>query len=236
MKHFSLITFLVTTLILASCTNNNSNNTSSPTGTPTSTPNLAVASNDTIPSGTTEVSTESEVPEIEVPESEYPDVNSSEVGKVLEDKYYSIKSNKSLVQLRNDEESVLNILGKPIKETTPKQLGDGADTFSEMYSKTISYEGLSLRFLGMSEEELWLAEIEISSNKYQTSEGIKIGDSLNSLLNAYPNIKYKDTTIIEEKPNTKVYGFWQDYLGFFADFLIDENENIEEIHMYFVFD
>ena len=236
MKHFLLTSLLGTTLILASCTNNSSNNTSSPTATQTSTPNLAVASNDPIPSGTTEVSTGSVVPEIEVPESEYPDANSSVVGKVLEDKYYSIKSNKSLVQLRNNEKSVVNILGKPIKETTPKQLGDGADTFSEMYSKTISYEGLSLRFLGMSEEELWLAEIKISGNKYQTSEGIKVGDSLKSLLNAYPNIKYIDTTVIEEKPNSKVYGFWQDYLGFFANFIIDENDIIEEIHMYFVFD
>lgn len=232
MKHFLLTIFIVATIIIDGCTDNNSISTSSPTATPTSAPNLAFVSNDPIPPGTTEVSKEPEMSE-----SQYPDGNSSKVGKILEDRYYSIKLNKSRVQLTNDEKSVLKILGKPIKETKPKQLGDGADTFSEMYSKTIFYKGLSLRFLGMSEEKLWLEEMELSGDKYQTSEGIKVGDSLKSLLNAYPNIKYKETTIIKEKPNSKVYGFWQDYqVGYFADFIINENDIIEEIRMYFVFD
>lgn len=134
---------------------------------------------------------------------------------IQEDNYYSIKTDESsLIQLRNDEKSVREVLGKPLKETTPEPLGDGADTFSGMYSKTLEYDGLTLKLLGKSAEELWLSEIELSSNKYATSEGIKVGDSLNTLLNAYPNIKYLDTTVLENKPNSKVYGFRQGELGF----------------------
>ncbi|WP_182301389.1 hypothetical protein [Cohnella cholangitidis] len=88
----------------------------------------------------------------------------------------------------------------------------------------------------MTEDDLWLAEIVLTKNKYETSEGIKVGDTLNALINAYPNIKFSATTVIDEKPNSEVYEFFQDSLGFFAEFIIDENETIEEIHMYFLFD
>jgi|GEM_PF-3846425 len=232
MKYVLLITFFGITLLVAGCTDN----TSSATATPTSTLNTAEASNDPIPSETTELSIESEIPEHEVPESENPDTYFVEAGKILEDKYYSIKSNNTLVQLRLDEKSVLHTLGEPIKETTPQKLGAGADTFSEMYSKTTSYEGLSLLFLGMSEEDLWVTDIKVNGDKYQTSEGIKVGDSLKSLFNAYPNIQFMATIVIEEKPNSRVYRFWQDHLGFFAEFIVDENDIIEEIHMYYLFD
>ncbi|CAM4404643.1 hypothetical protein P4H42_21245 [Paenibacillus macerans] len=172
-----------------------------------------------------------------VPTSEITAPSNDPVPSIQEDNYYSIKTDESsLIQLRNDEKSVREVLGKPLKETTPEPLGDGADTFSGMYSKTLEYDGLTLKLLGKSAEELWLSEIELSSNKYATSEGIKVGDSLNTLLNAYPNIKYLDTTVLENKPNSKVYGFRQGELGFFADFVVDENEKIEAVHMYFVFD
>lgn len=163
-------------------------------------------------------------------------VSTPELGKVKEDKYYSIKYNQFLVQLRNDEKTVVNTLGVPTGASQVKQLGNGADTFSKMYSKDLYYDGLTLKFLGMEENNLWLSEIILDTNGYETSEGIKVGDHLEELKNAYPNIKYEDLKTIENKPKSKIYEYSQGDLGFFAEFIVDESEVIEEIHMYFLFD
>jgi hypothetical protein len=158
------------------------------------------------------------------------------LGIVKEDEYYSIKYNQSLVQLRNDEKSVAKILGDPIKASQARQLGEGADTFSEMYSKELYYEGLTLKLLGMEINNLWLSEIIIDERKYETSEGIQVGDTLDGLKNAYLNIKYTYLKIDEHKPNSRIYEYFQGELGFFAEFIINENDVIEKIHMYTLFD
>lgn len=163
-------------------------------------------------------------------------VSTPGLGNIKEDKYYSIKYNQSFVQLRNDEKTVVNILGDPNEVSQVKQLGDGADTFSDMYSKDLYYSGLTLKFLGMEESNLWLSEIILDKNEYETSEGIKVGDHLEKLKNAYPNIKYEDLKTIENKPNSKIYEYFQGDLGFFAEFIVDDSDVIEEIHMYFLFD
>lgn len=56
-----------------------------------------------------------------------PPVSTPELGNIKEDKYYSIKYKQSLVQLRDDEKTVVHILGEPDEASQVKQLGDGAD-------------------------------------------------------------------------------------------------------------
>ncbi|GGH60231.1 hypothetical protein GCM10008014_34570 [Paenibacillus silvae] len=165
-----------------------------------------------------------------------PPVSTPELGNIKEDKYYSIKYKQSLVQLRDDEKTVVHILGEPDEASQVKQLGDGADTFSDMYSKHLYYSGLTLKFLGMEKSSLWLSEIILDKNEYETSEGIKVGDHLEKLKNAYSNIKYEKLKTIDNKPNLKIYEYFQGDLGFFAEFIVNESDVIEEIHMYFLFD
>ncbi|MEF2965365.1 hypothetical protein V3851_05920 [Paenibacillus sp. M1] len=214
MRFFIVIGLVAVIMNLTGCSSNQktSNN-------PMPTPEAAGSFNNPVPTVT--------------PEGDKTD----ELGIVRDERFYSMKSkDSSLIQLKNDETSVQEALGQPLKKTSPQPLGDGADTFSKMLGKTLEYDGLSLKFLGKSAEELWLSEIEISKSEYETSEGIKVGDSLEALQSAYPSIKYMDTMLLEDKPNSKVYGFRQDELGFFADFIVDGNDQIEGIHMYFVFD
>lgn len=105
-----------------------------------------------------------------------------------------------------------------------------------MYSKHLYYSGLTLKFLGIEKSSLWISEIILDKNEYETSEGIKVGDHLEKLKNAYSNIKYENLKTIENKPNSKIYEYFQGDLGFFAEFIVNESDVIEEIHMYFLFD
>jgi len=222
MKITSLIIICLCILLTVGCTKIKDENSSITTTTPSierPTPSAISESNST-----------------EDVESTDQPVSFPELGIIKEDKYYSIKYNQSLVQLRDDEKTVVNILGEPNEASQAKQLGDGADTFSDMYSKNLYYSGLTLKFLGMEESNLWLSEIIFDNNEYETSEGIKVGDQLEKLKNAYPNIKYADLKTIDEKPNSKIYEYFQGDLGFFAEFIVDESEVIEEIHMYYLFD
>ncbi|WP_145412726.1 hypothetical protein [Paenibacillus xylanexedens] len=165
-----------------------------------------------------------------------PPVSTPELGNIKEDKYYSIKYKQSFVQLRDKEKTVVHILGEPEEASQVKQLGDGADTFSGMYSKNLYYSGLILKFLGVEKNSLWLSEIILDENEYETSEGIQVGDHLEKLKNAYSNIKYANLKRIDNKPNLKIYEYFQGDLGFFAEFIVNESDVIKEIHMYFLFD
>ncbi|GFN30454.1 hypothetical protein [Paenibacillus xylaniclasticus] len=234
MRSALLISMLGAALFLSGC----ANNSSSTTAAPNSALNSAESSIQPEASDLTEGSLQSPTVEPEAEQLDDHALQPIEAGKILEDQYYSIKpiSNDSRVQLRDDEDTVVNTLGSPIEETAPKKLGEGADTFSEMYQKTVSYEGLTMQFLGMDQDKLWLAGMKMDGDQYQTSEGIKVGDHLQSLLDAYPNISHKVDMVIEEKPNARVYSFWQDDLGFIAEFIVNDQDIVEEIQMYYLFD
>ncbi|KAA8787548.1 hypothetical protein ABIE27_003697 [Paenibacillus sp. 4624] len=222
MKIISSIIICVILLLIVGCSDFKEENSS------------ITATNPSIESPTTIANSESDSTEEAV--STDPPVSTLELGNIKEDKYYSIKYKQSLVQLRDDEKTVVHILGEPDEASQVKQLGDGADTFSGMYSKDLYYSGLTLKFLGMEKSSLWLSEIILDKNEYETSEGIKVGDHLDKLKNAYSNIKYENLKTIENKPNLKIYEYFQGDLGFFAEFIVDESDVIEEIHMYFLFD
>ncbi|WP_427051603.1 hypothetical protein [Paenibacillus sp. TC-CSREp1] len=222
MKIISPIIICVILLLIVGCSDFKEKNSSIP------------ATNSSIEPPTTIANTESDSTEEAV--STDPPVSTPELGNIKEDKYYSIKYKQSLVQLRDDEKTVVHILGEPDEASQVKQLGDGADTFSGMYSKDLYYSGLTLKFLGMEKSSLWLSEIILDKNEYETSEGIKVGDHLEKLKNAYSNIKYEKLKTIENKPNLKIYEYFQGDFGFFAEFIVDESDVIEEIHMYFLFD
>jgi hypothetical protein len=222
MKIISSIIICVTLLFIVGCSDLQEENPS------------ITATNPSVVPPTTNANSESDSTEKAVLTD--PQVSTPELGYIKEDKYYSIKYEQSLVQLRDDEKTVVHILGEPDEASQVKQLGDGADTFSGMYSKDLYYSGLTLKFLGMEKSSLWLSEIILDKNEYETSEGIKVGDHLEKLKNAYSNIKYENLKTIENKPNLKIYEYFQGDLGFFAEFIVDESDVIEEIHMYFLFD
>jgi hypothetical protein len=191
----------------------------------------------TITKKSTDVINYGQSPSQEAIPSQATEVISDEAsGKIVDDKYYSLNINGNLLTVRSDEETVLKLLGEPIKTTKVKQLGEGADTFSNMFKKTFTYEGLEINFLGMATNTLWVSDFILTKPTFETSEGITVGDSLRKLTTVYPNIVYLDKTVRDEWPNTKVYEFYQDEYGYYADFIINEELKIVAIEMYFVFD
>ncbi|MBB3073288.1 hypothetical protein FHS14_006325 [Paenibacillus baekrokdamisoli] len=49
----------------------------------------------------------------------------------------------------------------------------------------------------MTKSNLWIEDLEIRTNKYSTAAGIKVGDSVEDLLKAYPNIHYSEATVFD---------------------------------------
>lgn len=79
------------------------------------------------------------------------------------------------------------LLGKPLKEST-KQLGPEADTFDGTYTKSISYQGLELNLASGDGERFWLIGMQVTE-RYPTSLGIRVGDTVQQVEAAYPSIK-----------------------------------------------
>ncbi|MCL6479206.1 MAG: copper amine oxidase N-terminal domain-containing protein [Peptococcaceae bacterium] len=109
-------------------------------------------------------------------------------GRTLSDADFTVKSRRGDVKL-GDWDSDLNlekILGKPLAETT-EQLGAGADTFAGSYVRRQVYEGLELRLMSPkgNGKTFFIDRIHITGDEYQTARNIKVGDSLEKMLDAY---------------------------------------------------
>jgi hypothetical protein len=155
-------------------------------------------------------------------------------GVIADDSNYAIKIGDQLLTITDSEKRAVQLLGKPKKLEPANQLGEGADTFSEMYGNSLEFDGLTLSLLGMTESEMWISELEVTTNKYPTSMGIKVGDTVENLQKAYPNIYYRESASIDE-PNLEMYEYYQDFYGYHAEFMVKDNI-IQRINMYFLFD
>lgn len=109
---------------------------------------------------------------------------------------FSIKVNGKYISLREwDNEVDLNeVLGKPTSEAT-EVLGNGADTFTGSYVKTMSYDGLKLVLFSPKQNgvSFWIQSMEVTKQAFSTSKGITIGDKLEKVKESYPDIEiFKD--------------------------------------------
>ncbi|QMV40056.1 hypothetical protein [Cohnella cholangitidis] len=121
MKQIYLIVFLLPIVILVSCSESKGVNAINSAA--VSSPSVHPTVKDSIPSSSTEskVDSPTEMSETELPATEMPvpETVPPVFGKVEEDKYYSIKVNNTLIQLRNDEKTVQSLLGKPLNYLAP---------------------------------------------------------------------------------------------------------------------
>jgi hypothetical protein len=114
-------------------------------------------------------------------------VTTSNESKPEKDKYsLSIIIGTSQVGI-DDKEGDINLsglLGEPISQKTEVS-GEEAFPYAGISFKTIEYEGLIITFYD-SKDGYRICNIKISSDKFPTPLGIKVGDSLERLKELYP--------------------------------------------------
>ncbi len=80
-----------------------------------------------------------------------------------------------------------NLLGKPTHEKTTN-LGPASDTFAGSYVKELKFDGIELELFSPKDDgnDFYILSMLVTDSKYQTSRGIKVGDSLEELKKTYP--------------------------------------------------
>ena len=81
-------------------------------------------------------------------------------------------------------------LGKPLKTKT-KQLDLNSDTFAGSFIRDMQFDGLSLKLFSPKQNgrSFWIQEIILTNDKYKTTRGIKPGDELDKVKQAYPSLE-----------------------------------------------
>jgi hypothetical protein len=115
-------------------------------------------------------------------------IEQEDVGQLVD---YSITVNGNIIALRDWDYRIhlYEILGTPISEEI-RELGLGSDTFTGCFVKTMKYEGLEIELFSPPDNGVtfWICSIKVTGDLYPTSRGIRVGDSLETLKNAYPSI------------------------------------------------
>lgn len=81
-------------------------------------------------------------------------------------------------------------LGKPLINRT-KQLDLNSDTYAGSFIRDLEYPGLKLKLFSPKQngKTFWIQEIILTDKRYQTVNGVRIGDDLEKVKQAYPSIK-----------------------------------------------
>jgi hypothetical protein len=107
----------------------------------------------------------------------------------------------------DDEINLYKMLGQPIS-TEVEELGEGADTYRGSIIKTLTYDGIELTLFSPphNRETFFVQVIEVTSEKFMTPRGIKVGDTVEDLKHAYPIVSLSNDGKSEE--NNGVYAVW----------------------------
>jgi pimeloyl-ACP methyl ester carboxylesterase len=111
--------------------------------------------------------------------------------KIISD--FSISVNNKYIALKDWDNQVdlKGILGAPVSEKK-QVLGNGADTHTGSFIKTLFYDGLEIRMFSPKENgnNFWIMSIKVTSKTYAvTTKSIIIGDSVNKMKELYPEIE-----------------------------------------------
>ena len=101
---------------------------------------------------------------------------------------YSVVANGVRISLKDREMYVdLNsILGSP-KSVLTKVLAEGADTHMGAAVKTMDYNGLQLElYVPNGRDSGWIMNMKLTSDKYFTERGARVGDSAQRVKSLYP--------------------------------------------------
>lgn len=82
-----------------------------------------------------------------------------------------------------------DLLGEPLSEQT-EQLGPNADTHNGSWVKHLKYAGIDLRLFSPKQngQSFWLMNMTLTTDAYASSLGIRVGDTVQALQEAYPTI------------------------------------------------
>lgn len=82
------------------------------------------------------------------------------------------------------------LLGTPVA-TKNRQLDQHSDTHSGSFIRVLTFEGLELKLFSPRQNgrSFWLQEIILTSPKYETVNGIRIGDVKEKVKQAYPALR-----------------------------------------------
>jgi hypothetical protein len=108
------------------------------------------------------------------------------------DSIFSISSPNGNIALQQWDSSfnMEKEFGKPVRQSTI-QLDEHSDTHAGSFVKKISYDGLKFQLFSPKQngKHFWVQEIILNSPKYATSKGVKVGDSLSKVKQAYPDLQ-----------------------------------------------
>ncbi len=113
---------------------------------------------------------------------------------VKSDFAFMIEGNKSISIMQWDNEININdILGKP-KSANVETIGEEGDTFAGSRIKTIQYDGFEIKLMSpKNKENFYILSMMTTKDIYKTARDIKVGDSLDKMLNVYNGIQKVET-------------------------------------------
>lgn len=129
---------------------------------------------------------------------------------------------KQLKLLQWDNEiDIEAIFGKPESDST-EVLGEGADTFTGSYLRIVNFNGLELTMLSPKDngKDFLVLMMTVSISDYTIANGLKVGDSFETLKKAFPDIKRVEDGI--EDGNISTYEI-KDNNNNFIEFYLEDN-------------
>jgi hypothetical protein len=108
---------------------------------------------------------------------------------------YGILASGEFLQLQtwDNEVDLQALLGQPVTDSG-KQPIQASDTLSGSFIKKLTYDGLELELFSPSQngETFWIMNMSLTNNRYMTSLGVSVGDTVQALREAYPGIPMGD--------------------------------------------
>lgn len=105
---------------------------------------------------------------------------------------FSLSVKNTIINLHDwdNEVKLEDVLGNPVSQNVEK-LGNGADTHTGAFIKKLEYNGLRIELFSPKQngKDFWIISMEVSKEGYKTSRGIEIGNTVEEVKNAYPDIE-----------------------------------------------
>jgi hypothetical protein len=145
--------------------------------------NVVVSNEEEIPEDITEQANE------QINEESNEQTNEQTIGKE-EINNFALSINDTFINLRDwdYEANIEELLGAPISQEIEEIEGAGQLTGS--FIKKIEYDGLQFELFSPMQngKDFWIMTMETSKKGYKTSKGIEIGNTVDEIKDAYPNI------------------------------------------------
>jgi hypothetical protein len=107
-----------------------------------------------------------------------------------EDMNYSLTIGTITLKLRQTKlnATLESLPNKRISDET-EVLGQGSDTFTGSFLRTLKYDGLELMLFAPKDnpDNFWLMMMTVTTSDAKTEQGIKVGDTVEALLAKYPD-------------------------------------------------